>query len=221
MVPLVVSPPLCPRSHTPQCIQFTLPWSAGTQTAWRGTPLPPGEETAQAPWESLSDADLAFLLRWRGESGAGTAAKARELVGAVWRASTAEVFVYRCVARLSFLTPRVVHHPALAALRAVCARPGGLVADVGCAYGQESRALVLEAGLDPTRLLAVDVDGRYWAYGRQLFGRSPQHGDLDQFVARLSSCAKAGIPQARSIPACEPVGFHAALSLLISMASPP
>jgi SAM-dependent methyltransferase len=136
----------------------------------------------------LSDADLSFLLRWRALSAAAAAtspsdataaaaedaAALRQHVLAVWRDIKATAHVYRCVQALSFLTPRAPRHPGWGALlsshaAAAAASAPFLVADVGCAFGQDTRALIA-AGVPPACCVASDVHDAYWRAGLRLFG---------------------------------------------------
>jgi SAM-dependent methyltransferase len=76
------------------------------------------------------------------------------------------------------LSPRLPQHPAYVELLSLCARqPSRRVADVGAAFGQESRQLVLD-GVSPSSLLIIDLPSGYWKAGVQLFGDSPTHGSL-------------------------------------------
>ena len=125
----------------------------------------------------LPPSSLAFLLRWRGLPAAPDEAALdalRQEVLAAWRAVKAEAHVYRCVQQLSFLTPRARTHPRYAALLARLAAAGDRagcsadVADVGAAFGQEARALVMD-GVSPSRLLVADVSDAYWRAGVRIF----------------------------------------------------
>ena len=98
----------------------------------------------------------------------------REHVLAVWRDIKAEAHVYRCVQALAFLTPRAPRHPAYAPLleRGRAAAAAGehfAVADVGCCFGQDTRALIAD-GLPPSCCVAADLHDTYWRAGLRLFG---------------------------------------------------
>ena len=145
-----------------------------------GTPTPPGEVDSDAPWEALTAAELAFFFAWRGVDAPSDASleQAKAHIAAVWRTHVARLFRYRCVARLSFLTPRVHLHPSYATLLSRCAGAATCrVADVGCGLGQETRRLVVDGAL-PANVVAIDLNGGYWKAGLALFGDSPSHGSL-------------------------------------------
>lgn len=179
-----------------------------------GTPTPPGETDSEAPYEALTAADFSFFWRWRGEDPLSTEPSALEAakqhVAAVWRQSISALFRYRCVAKLSFLSPRVQRHPAYAALLQRCAGRQCRVADVGCAFGQEARQLVLD-GVFPASLLAVDVTPDYWLAGEALFGPSPAHGSLSAAPTSFGDWAAP----ATELEAPHLASFDAALCMFV------
>jgi SAM-dependent methyltransferase len=172
-----------------------------------GAAAPPPALTANLNFDApdapeLSDADLSFLLRWRAHSASATspsvaaaadaaaddAAALRQHVLAVWRDIKATAHVYRCVQTLSFLTPRAPHHPGWGVLlashaAAAAASAPFLVADVGCAFGQDTRALVA-AGVPPACCVAADVHDAYWRAGLRLFG------DIDNSAAGAAASGR-------------------------------
>lgn len=133
----------------------------------------------------LKPEDFALLLKWRAHN-RGEASpelcglseaeleKLREHVLAVWAEVKRTAHVYRCVQTMTFLSPRVNLHPCykqlLAAARAaeVEGKPF-YVLDVGCGFGQDTRALVLD-GIKPDGITVADVTSTYWEGGRQVFG---------------------------------------------------
>ncbi|KAI9337893.1 hypothetical protein DFJ73DRAFT_798366 [Zopfochytrium polystomum] len=80
--------------------------------------------------------------------------------------------IYRCIATLGFLRPRVHHHPAyprLLAALTTAATPAAtastpIVIDIGCAFGTDVRKLLLD-GVPADRILASDLLRGYWDAG--------------------------------------------------------
>lgn len=116
------------------------------------------------PPRLLTDADFAFLREWRGEGVArlcelrahALARRARALPPpppifltppsppqAIWADVRRRAYEYRCVATLAFLAPSARRHPRYGDLLNAAA-PGGLLLDVGCAFGTDTRALILD-----------------------------------------------------------------------------
>ncbi len=122
----------------------------------------------------LSDADLSFLMRYRAKAGAENLNPdaLRAHVVAVWLENKKAAHVYRCIQSMSFLKARGALHPKYVEMLDNVLGKGGKVVDVGCCYGQDSRALLLD-GVAPEHILAVDVTDVYWAAGLRLFGDEP------------------------------------------------
>jgi SAM-dependent methyltransferase len=134
----------------------------------------------------ISEQDLAFLARWRcGQTqGASVHASSDSSVCSpahvlrVWRDTKARYHVYRCVQSLSFLSPRLTRHNAYPMLLAYLTSPGatGGFLDVGCCFGQDTRAVILD-GVAPDRCVVGDIHPGYWNAGLRLFGDVPLGSD--------------------------------------------
>ena len=130
----------------------------------------------------LTDADLEFLLSWLALPPAGESItdaekeSLRQHIVQVWRETKAIAHVYRCVQTLSFLTPRARKHPRYASLLEGARAKGAdfRVLDIGAAFGQDDRALIVD-GVPPASITAVDVTDAYWSAGARLFDAVPGH----------------------------------------------
>ncbi|KAI9091740.1 hypothetical protein DFS34DRAFT_596982 [Phlyctochytrium arcticum] len=117
--------------------------------------------------ETIPDDSLSFLKQYTGLQDADAL---RNRVAQVWTISLEKLHVYKCIHQLSFLRPRVIHDPAYQkALQLVAASSSPHVMDVGCCYGTDLRAYILNAGLAPEILTASDVHDGYWQLGKLLF----------------------------------------------------
>jgi len=126
--------------------------------------------------------DFAFLLRWRIATSSDNIyawqdLKA-ELSAEVHAALEALEYMsdsnclYQPIMNYSFLHSRIQQHPAYGSfLCAVLAEPCLAVADIGAAFGQESRRLILD-GLPRHRLVVGDVGPAYWEAGLRIFDKS-------------------------------------------------
>eukprot|EP00475_Leptophrys_vorax_P042861 TRINITY_DN807_c0_g1_i1.p1 TRINITY_DN807_c0_g1~~TRINITY_DN807_c0_g1_i1.p1 ORF type:complete len:324 (+),score=96.49 TRINITY_DN807_c0_g1_i1:1346-2317(+) len=74
--------------------------------------------------------------------------------------------VYRCIGRLRFLTPKVQESGAI--YHEMIKKPSAQIADVGCAFGQETRKLILD-GVQPQDITVFDLHDGYWNLGMKLF----------------------------------------------------
>jgi SAM-dependent methyltransferase len=171
------------------------------------------EPAAAPPLEAL---DLTFLRRWRGAK-AGNDAELREHVLAVRRDAMASAHAYRCVAGAMFLSPRAPRHPRYADLLA-CASSGGVLADVGCAFGQETRALIAD-GVPATQLVAADVTDAYWRLGERLFGDAAEGSAAHSTRAVRTSFADWAAPLPEESGAACPLvdAFAGAFAGVLSM----
>ena len=120
---------------------------------------------------ALSRDDLELARRWRaflsggeapaaaGDTDADTALAAHIVV--VWREIKARAHMYRCVESLAFLRASARRLPGYAALLARARDRGAAfrVLDVGCAFGQETRALILD-GVPPSCCAVAEFDAR-------------------------------------------------------------
>eukprot|EP00475_Leptophrys_vorax_P018592 TRINITY_DN25451_c0_g1_i2.p1 TRINITY_DN25451_c0_g1~~TRINITY_DN25451_c0_g1_i2.p1 ORF type:complete len:333 (-),score=101.08 TRINITY_DN25451_c0_g1_i2:62-919(-) len=77
-----------------------------------------------------------------------------------------KLHVYRCIQSLSFLTPKIqntlVYEEMLKRIDSV------EIADLGCAFGQETRKLLLD-GVKPKKITAIDLHDGYWNLSKKLF----------------------------------------------------
>jgi 2-polyprenyl-3-methyl-5-hydroxy-6-metoxy-1,4-benzoquinol methylase len=74
--------------------------------------------------------------------------------------------MYGCIKKLAFLKP---HIQKAKTYEEMLKRIDSIeVADVGCAFGQETRRLVLD-GILPKKITAIDLHDGYWNLGKQLF----------------------------------------------------
>ena len=144
-----------------------------------GAPPATGERLAPEQLRSLVAEDLTLLLRWRhadAQSHPPVDSALVEREDARVRSTYADLLasgahVYRCMASVSFLHARLPRLPSYNELRAQVAASAGTitVADVGCAFGQDTRELLL-MGVLPHNCLAIDVTSAYWDFGRSVFG---------------------------------------------------
>ena len=138
------------------------------------SPLTPNLNFDAAGARPITDDDLTFMLGWRGLpiAAASEAQKhaAREHVMAAWKDAKSSAHVYRCVQSLSFLKPRAALHPTYATL--VAEATAGVaeyrIADVGAAFGQDTRRLIMD-GVSPGSILPVDITSVYWRAGELIF----------------------------------------------------
>ena len=130
---------------------------------------------------ALSREDLDLVRRWRthlaasadgtsGGAGVTDEALAAHIVE-VWREIKGRAHVYRCVERLSFLRASARRLPCYESLLARARDRGAAfrVLDVGCAFGQETRAMILD-GVPPECCTVADVTREYWDAGLAVFG---------------------------------------------------
>jgi hypothetical protein len=106
--------------------------------------LPANGSFANEPLRKELDAeDLEFLAEWRAGSGsAGDDAAIKEHVLTVWAGVKARLHTYRCVQQLSFLHARGRRSRFWPQI--VAAGKRGRVVEIGCAFGQDARALLLD-----------------------------------------------------------------------------
>ena len=140
-------------------------------------PGPAGDRLSPTELRALMPDDLGLLLRWR-HAGSPPEVDAALLVAedAHIRSTYAELLasgahVYRCIASVSFLHARLPKLPSYQLLRNRFAAVGHsfTVADMGCAFGQDTRELLF-LGVSPANVLAADVTDAYWQFGRRVFG---------------------------------------------------
>ncbi|DBB15770.1 hypothetical protein WJX82_007217 [Trebouxia sp. C0006] len=123
------------------------------------TPKEPRELTAE---------DLAFISKYTGRP----AETLRRHILDVWNSAKKQAFVYMCIQEFGFLDPRIAKHPSYpkvkAAHQAKEAHDLMLHVDIGTAFGQDTRLLLLQ-GWSHEELVATDVIAEYWALGKALF----------------------------------------------------
>ena len=140
-------------------------------------PGPAGDRLSPTELRALTPDDLGLLLRWRfAGSTQEVDASLLAVEDAHIRTTYAELLasgahVYRCIASVSFLHARLPKLPSYQLLRDRFAAVGSTfsVADVGCAFGQDTRELLL-LGVSPAHALAADVTDAYWQFGKRVFG---------------------------------------------------
>lgn len=125
----------------------------------------------------LSFEDLAFLMRWKGLQLDEQQTNAlRNQVIKVWQEIKQVAHTYRCVQTMTFLNPKVTE---LEGYRALITEAKAQAAerkpfpwlDIGCAFGQNTRALVAD-GVSPEEITVADIHDRYWQAGYRLYGDS-------------------------------------------------
>ena len=174
---------------------------------------------------ALSRDDLELARRWRaflsggeapaaaGDTDADTALAAHIVV--VWREIKARAHMYRCVESLAFLRASARRLPGYAALLARARDRGAAfrVLDVGCAFGQETRALILD-GVPPSCCAVADVTRAYWDAGLAVFGDTASDASPLQSIA--SAFGDWAAPEAPADIAAPFVGtLDAALCMLV------
>eukprot|EP01112_Ceratiomyxa_fruticulosa_P002501 TRINITY_DN1260_c3_g2_i1.p1 TRINITY_DN1260_c3_g2~~TRINITY_DN1260_c3_g2_i1.p1 ORF type:complete len:223 (+),score=21.32 TRINITY_DN1260_c3_g2_i1:131-799(+) len=93
----------------------------------------------------------------------------RERVLEVWEESKSRFHVYKCIERLRFLTPRIDNHHFYQTLtKDIHDGKEIKVLDVGCAFGQDTRKLIVD-GLAHSNIYSIDIVSSYWELGRKLF----------------------------------------------------
>jgi hypothetical protein len=132
----------------------------------------------------LTDEDWELCMRWRAHLALPllSTLDLQEHILKVWRRIKESTHVYKCVQSLAFLKARA---PALFCFRQlleVARAPNARTLDVGCAFGQETRHLILE-GAPPAGLVCADLHKRYWEAGCQVYGDDQKSaGPLDAVI---------------------------------------
>lgn len=75
-----------------------------------------------------------------------------------------------------FLTPRITRHPTYPTLLSTIT-PKSRILDIGCCYGTDIRALILD-GVKPSKITAADLLSGYWELGLKLFSDSSRIKDV-------------------------------------------
>lgn len=121
----------------------------------------------------LKEEDFEFITQWKGSQKSERKALENHVLK-VWRDIKKVAHTYRCVQTIGFLTPKLSSHPAyanaLSLSRAATheSKPFAWL-DVGCAFGQNTRALVTD-GVPTSQITAADIHDQYWKAGFELFG---------------------------------------------------
>lgn len=177
----------------------------------------PSALLAAPTWEQadvrLAAEELAFFLRWRGKAepfDVASLAEAEAHVLKEWRELCSSGHSYRCVQSLAFLRPHITRHPAYASLLERSKAPDFRVADVGCALGQETRALLLD-GVREESVLATDVSPKLWEAGKRFFDSEERN------ASRLQTAFGdwAAPPGAEDVATPFAGSFDALLSMLV------
>lgn len=141
-------------------------------------PGPAGDRLSPTELRALTPDDLGLLMRWRhatrrapGVDAALLAAEDAHVRSTYAQLLASGAHIYRCIASVSFLHARLPKLPSYKLLQDRLTACGDTftVADVGCAFGQDTREVLL-LGVKPANVLAADVTDAYWQFGCQVFG---------------------------------------------------
>ena len=128
---------------------------------------------------TLTIEDLAFLREWNEDYVTDDATFFNRIMR-LQEKLIAKNHVYRCIATLSYLSPKCRKHHAYIQIieTSKLLGPSFSILDLGTCFGQEARALIFD-GIHPSSILVTDIHDTYWQAGLELYSDDTESSRLN------------------------------------------